>query len=231
MDPFVGQLLTLPFNWAPEGWASCTGQVISTAQSQALFALIGDLYGGNGSSTFGLPNLQGRTVVGAGVDANGTNWAVGASGGSPTTTLTLNHLPQHTHDAAFTPSTPPSPSATVAASVTGFNSSVALSATYNAVSATGATGVPSAGASLGIANPGATKLYTSVAGTAVPIGTVTATGNLTGTLSVDTTGSYPTAGGSVLLGATGQGLPFSIVPPFVSLNVVIAMNGIFPPRP
>lgn len=231
-DPFVGQLLTLPFNWAPVGWSSCAGQVLGISQYQALFVLIGKTYGGDGSSTFGLPDMRGRSVVGSGVDSNGKSWVVGATGGAPSATLTLDSLPQHTHAAAFVPSPAPSPNPTVTATVTGLDSSVTLSATYNAVSATGATGVPSAGASLGIVTPVATKLYTSVAGTAVPIGTVTATGNLTGSLSVNAAGSYPASGGgNVQIGPTGQGSAFSILPPYVSMNVVIATNGIFPPRP
>jgi microcystin-dependent protein len=224
--------MTLPFSWAPEGWSSCAGQVTNLAQYQALYSLIGTIYGGNGSSTFGLPDLRGRSVVGAGA-AFGNTYTVGATGGAATATLTANDLPPHTHSAVFVPSTSNSTNATVTATVTGLDSNVALSATYNAVSATGATGVPSAGASLGTANPAVTKLYTSsTTGTAVPIGTVTATGNLTGTLSVNATGAYPASGGgSVLVGPSGAGQPFSILPPYVSMNVVIATNGIYPPRP
>jgi hypothetical protein len=138
-------------------------------------------------------------------------------------------MPQHTHTATFTPA---GSSATVSATVAGsLNTTVSMSATYNAVSAAGTTPTPSAGASLGIASPSLVKIYTSNAGSAVPIGTVTADGNITGTLSVPATGSYPTSwSGAVNVGTAGSGAPFSIMPPYVSLNVVIATNGVYPTR-
>lgn len=231
-EPFIGQLLTLPFDWAPQGWSSCNGQVISLSQSEALFSLLGILYGGNGQSTFGLPDLRGRTVVGAGT-AFGTTWATGATGGTPLAALTSANLPSHTHTAQFTPAGSSPTKVSVTATVTGsLNTAVALSADYNAVNANANATSPGAGVALGIAQPGSVKLYTSSAGTAVPIGTVTAQGNVTGSLSVAASGSYPTSGGgSVAVGNTGAGAPFGIMPPFVGMNVVIAMNGEYPQRP
>lgn len=230
-EPFIGQLLTLPFSWPPEGWASCNGQKLPIDQNQALFSLFGTVYGGDGQSTVGVPNLCGRTVVGSGTDTTGHNWVFGTSGGTPQQALTTANVPQHTHTATFTPAAA-SQDVNVSATVTGtLNTAVTLSATYNAVNAPATANVPAANLSLGVTSPSSFKIYTSNAGTAVPIGTVTANGNVTGALSVATTGSYPSSsGGAVAVGITGNGVPFSIMPPYVSLNVVVATSGIYPQR-
>ena len=229
-DPYIGQLLALPFPWAPRDWSSCTGQILPIQQNEALFSLVSNTYGGDARTNFGLPDLRGRTVVGSGTDTLGNSWVVGHTGGTPQQALTTANMPQHTHTATFTPS---ASATTVNATVTGtLNTPVTLSATYNAVSASGSTSTPSAGNSLGNASPSSVKIYTSNTGTAVPIGTVTANGNVSGTLSVAATGTYPTPwNGSVVVGNTGNGVPFNIMPPYVSLNVCICMNGLYPTRP
>jgi microcystin-dependent protein len=227
-DPFIGQLVTLPYTFAPVDWALCNGQTLPVSQNQALFSLIYKTYGGDGVSDIGLPDLRGRTVIGSGPAFN-TNYAVGATGGTPLQALTQANLPQHSHAAVVTPT---SGAASVSATVTGtLNTPVTLSAGYNAVNAGGGSATPSTGTSLGIASPSTVKIYTSSAGTAVPIGTVTANGNVTGSLSVTASGSYPaTWNGTVTVGNTGNGAPFSVMPPFVTLNVCIATQGIYPTR-
>jgi len=229
-DPYIGQLQALPFAWAPQDWSSCSGQILPINQNEALYSLVGTLYGGDARLNFGIPDLRGRTVIGSGIDTTGHAWNVGQTGGTPQQALTIANMPQHTHSAVFTPM---SSSTTVNATVTGtLNTPVTLSATYNAVNAAGATAVPNAGYSLGNASPSSVKIYTAGAGTAVPIGTVTANGNVSGTLSVAATGSYPTPwNGTVSVGNTGGGVPFSIMPPFVSLNVCICTSGLYPTRP
>lgn len=230
-DPFIGQLVTLPFSFAPVDWASCNGQTLPLGQNQALYGLLGQQYGGNGTTTVGLPNLCGRMVVGSGVDASGNNWVWGTSGGTPQQALTLANMPPHTHSATFTPTG--AANATVNATVTGtVNTAVTLSASYNAVSANANATAPAANLSLGIGQPGSVKIYTSNAGTAVPIGTITANANVKGALSVAATGSYPVStGGMVNVQQTGAGDPFSIVPPYVAMTVAIATVGIWPSRP
>jgi microcystin-dependent protein len=227
-DPFIGQLLTMPTTYAPVDWASCNGQTLPLAQNQALASLIGDIYGGDGSTTIGLPDLRGRTVIGSG-PAFGQNFVVGATGGTPQQALTVANMPQHSHTAAVVPT---GGSASVSATVTGtLNTPVALSAAYNAVSAGGGVATPSAGSSLGIASPSTVKIYTSSAGAAVSIGTVTANGNVTGALSVAATGSYPTSwSGTVAVGNAGSGAAFNIMPPYVTLTVCIATTGVYPVR-
>src|SRR5260370_41712834 len=86
--PYLGELKLAAFNFAPKGWALCNGQVLSIAQNQALFSLLGTQYGGDGRTTFALPNLQDRAVVGA-----GGNLTVGTAFGSNSVTVTSANLP------------------------------------------------------------------------------------------------------------------------------------------
>jgi microcystin-dependent protein len=96
-QPFVGQVQLFGFNFAPRGWQQCTGQVLPISQNPALYSLLGTYYGGNGSSTFGLPNLQGRGAVGAGQGTGLSPYVQGETVGSSTVTLTLTELPSHNH--------------------------------------------------------------------------------------------------------------------------------------
>ncbi|GAA2448479.1 phage tail protein [Agromyces soli] len=91
-DPYLGEIRRVAFNFAPKNWAFCNGQILSINTNQALFSLLGTTYGGNGSQTFALPNLQGRTPRGAG-DVSG--W--GRVEGEEFHRLTVNEMPTHTH--------------------------------------------------------------------------------------------------------------------------------------
>ncbi len=96
-EPFIAEVRIFPYNFAPRGWAACNGQMLPIAQNQALFALLGTTYGGNGQTTFALPNLQGRTPVGTGQGPGLSPYDLGAQGGVETVTLTAQELPSHTH--------------------------------------------------------------------------------------------------------------------------------------
>jgi microcystin-dependent protein len=98
MEPFIGEIRLVPFNFVPKGWAMCDGQLLSIAENTALFSLLGTNYGGNGKSSFGLPDLRGRVPVGAGQFATGTFYTLGETGGQETVELTTDELPQHAHD-------------------------------------------------------------------------------------------------------------------------------------
>ena len=97
MDSFVGSIFSFGFNFAPYGWAQCNGQLLPISQNQALFSLIGTTYGGDGVTTFAVPNLQGRTPIGTGTGPGLSAHVLGQSGGSETVTLTSANLPVHTH--------------------------------------------------------------------------------------------------------------------------------------
>jgi microcystin-dependent protein len=96
--PFVAEIRAFGFNFPPKGWAFCDGQLLPISQNTPLFSLLGTNYGGNGTSNFALPNLQGSTVVGQGTSNLGTDYYVGEQGGTPTVTLLQSEMPAHNHD-------------------------------------------------------------------------------------------------------------------------------------
>ena len=98
-DQFVAEIRIFGFNFAPLGWAPCNGQLLPLSQNTALFSLVGTYYGGNGTSTFGLPNLQGNAVLGAGNGAGLTPRVIGETEGEASVTLLATQLPSHTHTA------------------------------------------------------------------------------------------------------------------------------------
>ena len=99
MDPFIGQIMMFGGNFAPRGWAFCNGQLLAISQNTALFSILGTIYGGDGRSTFGLPELRGRAAVHAGGSSGPglTNRPLGSRGGSQTNTLTTLNMPSHNH--------------------------------------------------------------------------------------------------------------------------------------
>lgn len=105
-EVFMGQVMPVAFPFAPKGLAQCDGQLLPIAQNQALFSLLGTVYGGNGTTTFALPDLRGRVPVGFGPSVD-PNWpvspyALGERAGGETVTLTTAQLPSHTHQCAGT---------------------------------------------------------------------------------------------------------------------------------
>jgi microcystin-dependent protein len=96
-EPFLGEIRMFGGNFAPTGWALCNGQLLSISQYAALFSLLGTTYGGNGTSTFGLPNLQGQTAIHWGTSRSGTSYVIGEVGGAENVTLLQNQMPQHNH--------------------------------------------------------------------------------------------------------------------------------------
>jgi microcystin-dependent protein len=97
MEPFLGEIRLVPFNFAPRGWAICAGQLLPINQNQALFALLGTTYGGNGQTTFALPDLRGRVPIGAGQPPAGSSYPLGATGGQEKVELATRQLPRHSH--------------------------------------------------------------------------------------------------------------------------------------
>lgn len=95
-SPFLGELRLMSFNFAPKGWAFCDGQLLAISQNQALFALLGTTYGGNGQTTFALPDLRGRAPMHAATSFAGSV-VLGEAGGAESVTLSASQLPAHTH--------------------------------------------------------------------------------------------------------------------------------------
>ena len=194
------------FSFAPQGWAECNGQILSIAQNTALFSLLGTTYGGNGQSTFALPDMRGRVPVHVGQGPGLSSRDQGEVGGAEVHSLTVDEMPAHDH-----------------ALGTHAHSIPALPVGFGASSAA-ATGVDPGGSVLAMAtvtgngNPKVTKIYNSgPADVSLSGGGATApsvTGNAAGMTS-----------------SAGGGQPHSIMQPFLGVRCIIALEGIFPPRP
>lgn len=96
-DPFVAEIRIFPFNFAPRGWAWCNGQLLPISQNTALFSLLGTTYGGDGKSTFALPDLEGRAPMHPGQGPGLSLHDLGETGGSDTVTLLQSEMPNHSH--------------------------------------------------------------------------------------------------------------------------------------
>ena len=171
-EPFLGEIRMVGFNFAPTGWSTCDGQVMSIAQNTALFALLGTTYGGDGRSTFALPDLRGRFPMHFGASPGLTPRQQGESAGTESVTLTTAQLAAHSH-----PSTLPVS-----------NDVATLATPANNVLARAADGENTYGAAAG-----------------------------TGTMAC-------TAGNS------GGNQAHDNMPPYLVVNFIIALQGIFPPR-
>jgi microcystin-dependent protein len=217
MDAFMGLIMPVGFTFAPRGWAFCNGQLMSIAQNSALFALLGTTYGGDGQNTFGLPDMRGRVPVGSQAQGPGlTNVVQGQLGGSnsvtvlatgsATVTLSAGNLPAHTHGAT----------------------GLIATTTVNVSTGTGGSLTPTAGSVLTGTSPGtpaAAAVYLPAATT--PTAPV-ALGGVTTALS----GNTASAGNGTALNApvSTTSTAASIMQPYLGVNFIICMEGIFPSR-
>lgn len=97
MEPFIGQIMMVGFNFEPRGWAFCDGRLLSISQYTALFSLLGTTYGGDGRTTFALPDLRGRVAVGMGIGQGLSSVQIGEKAGAEQITLSTNNMPSHSH--------------------------------------------------------------------------------------------------------------------------------------
>ena len=97
MEPFIGQIQGFGFNFSPRGWGNCNGAILPITQNQALFSLLGTTYGGDGRTTYGLPDLRGRSAINRGKGPGLQDYREGAKGGTETNTITTAQLPAHSH--------------------------------------------------------------------------------------------------------------------------------------
>jgi len=168
-EPFLGEIRLVAFTFAPRGWAFCHGQLLPISQHTALFSLLGTIYGGDGRTTFALPDLRGRVPIGAGTGPGLTPRSLGERGGAEGVQLTVEQLPAHTHRA---------------------------------------------------------MAHSGKSDTRNPEGNVWAKARRR---------AYSTSGIDVemdetAIGLTGGGNPVETLPPFLGLNYVIALQGIYPSR-
>ena len=166
MDNYIGEVKIASFNFAPKGWAFCNGQLLQINQNQALFAVIGAVYGGDGLTTFALPDLRGRAALGY-----GTNHPIANPTGTQTQALTLQQLPAHNHTLAVN-------------------------------DATGNTPAP-AGSYFADTGAGDTEYTTQAPNTIMS---------------------------PSFLAQAGAGQPISVMQPYLALNFIIALQGLYPSR-
>ena len=101
MEGVIGYTTCFAGNFAPKNWAFCQGQIVNIASNTALFSILGTVYGGNGTTTFGLPDLRGRTIVGVGQGPGLSQYSLGQVGGTETTTVNVTQMPAHVHPVAI----------------------------------------------------------------------------------------------------------------------------------
>ena len=196
MEGTIGEIRMFAGNFAPKYWAYCDGRLISISSNTAFFSILGTTYGGNGSTTFAVPDLRGRVAVGTGTGNGLSNVQLGQMSGTETVALFITQIPAHNH------------TATAGTGGTG-------TATLNAVTANGNTQSPSG-------NYIAASRTASVA-SYIASGTTAAMNAGSITLSNITAGA-PT------IGITGGSQPHSNMQPYLGMNYVICMMGIFPSR-
>jgi microcystin-dependent protein len=171
MEGVIATIMMFAGNFAPKNWAFCQGQILSIAQNTALFSLLGTTYGGNGTTTFALPDLRGRVPVGTGQGPGLSNYALGQMSGAESVTMSVNQMPAHQHGV-----TPPAKNG-------GGDDT----------------------------NPGGTKFM------------ATASTDLYANASNVTMGAYST-------GVAGGNQPLPIVQPYLGMNYVICLYGVYPSR-
>ncbi|WP_135507111.1 phage tail protein [Roseovarius aestuariivivens] len=103
IDPYLGDIMIVGFNFCPRGWAAADGQLLPISSNQALFSLLGTTYGGDGRTTFALPDLRGRSPIASGMGPGLPNYQLGQRSGSETTAMTQQNLPNHTHNVVGVP--------------------------------------------------------------------------------------------------------------------------------
>lgn len=178
-DPFYGEIMAVGFNFAPRDWAQCNGAFLPIGQNQALFAIIGNLYGGDGFNTMRLPKLNGRLPVSSGHAPGLSNYNLASEHGQAEVYLTQDHLPAHSHGPINTESPP-------------------------------TTGNPAGGDRL----VGFMKNANVVLRSYKPLSTAQDVGTMS----------------SSALSLAGQGQPHINYQPFLALNFIMALDGVFPPR-
>lgn len=187
MEPFIGQIMMFGGNFAPRGWAFCDGQLLPISSNSALFSILGTTYGGDGRTTFALPDLRGRSPIGMGHGPGLSMRTQGEKGGSETTTLNVTNIPSHNHSVA--------------------------PASFMASSQDATEQVPGTNGATTLASPIASGRPAAIYNSQTPDVTLNSSGG-----AVSSTGN------------TGGNIPINNMEPFIAVNYVIALVGIFPSR-
>lgn len=180
MEGTIGEIRMFAGNFAPRSWALCQGQLMAIAQNTALFSILGTTYGGNGQTTFALPDFRGRVAVGTGQGPGLPTVQLGEVAGAQTTTLTVNNMPAHTHPL------------------------------------TGQVNLQVNNDTAGLTDDATGRRFA-------------ATGNIFTAVTSDLVSMAP-AQSNLAVGVMGGSQPFSIMPPYLGMNHIICLFGIFPSR-
>lgn len=183
MEGTIGEIRMFAGNFAPRQWSFCNGQLLPINTNQALFSILGTIYGGDGRTSFGLPDLRGRAPISPGTGPGLPTFQLGARGGQPNYVLNVNQLPQHNH--------------TVISRVSSGN------ATQNSATS---------GASIASPGSGSGRSFTPTAGFNI------------------TTPDVPLNGNSVVVGNTGSNQSVNNMQPYLGINYIICLQGVFPSR-
>lgn len=230
-EAYLGTIVAWAPNFAPAGWMFCQGQTLQVSANQALFALLGTTYGGN-STAFKLPNLSGRFPLGAGVGITGNhNYTLGAGGGTESVILSNSQLPTHTHAASLSGATATLAGASIS---NGTLTNTAITGSLQAVNGPGSSLIPTAGLTMAtVTDPNGAGYETNIygppsGGTAVDLGSLK--GTVTGTVTGNVTGTVSLSGGNITVGNSGASAAVATLPPYLTLNYIICIQGLWPPR-
>lgn len=206
MEGTIGEIKMFAGNFAPRTWAFCEGQLMSIAENNALYAIIGTIYGGDGRTTMQLPDLRGRAPIGVGQGPGLPYYRQAQMGGAPQHTMSINEMPNHTHTAQ---------AAGGAGSLTG-----TATALMN-VNTDEAEGSAPAGQYLAPSSPSNIYVDAATAGQTLAADAITV--NTSG-LSVDVTGL------NIAVDHSGSSMPFNIMQPYIAMHYIICLQGVFPSR-
>jgi microcystin-dependent protein len=228
-DPFIGEIKAVGFNFAPQGYAFANGALLSVSAQTALYSLLSTFFGGDGVNTFGLPNLQSRVPIGmfaGGSLGSLTPFNIGVHGGAEYLQLSLNELPTHIHGATT--------HVNVQTAVSTNSSGLGATTTINALTAptarapSPANNLPTAGSVTIAGTPTTVQNYAAPGnGTAATMAPGMATTTITGGVAAS---ANSTATAATSIDPAGTGQPFGIRTPFLAINYIIALEGVYPTR-
>lgn len=213
MDPFVGEISYVGFNFAPDGWFQCNGQTLPINQYSALYSLLGTTYGGDGVTNFKLPDMRGKVPVHQGQSPGYSNFTMGQTSGAENVTLTATQLPTHSH-----------PATAVSTSTSAVAPGASATSTLKAANATGDMTTPGSNA-IATSSAALTKIYSSTTAPNVNMHAGSIETILSGVNVTTTTNT------AVTVGNAGGSQPFSIMQPYTTVNCIIAWQGVYPSRP
>lgn len=203
-DAYLGSMCVFAGNFTIRTWAKAEGQLLSIAQNSALFSLLGTMYGGDGRTTFGLPDLRGRSAIGSGNGPGLPNYNVGQRGGSPTVTLSIANMPSHNH--------------VVTTNVVSTADTSGSSAILRALAGNATTNTPTGNV---LANsPRRENIYSSAAPS---VDMSTSAVDLTLNIAVDSTATNTVSN-------NGGSQAFSVQNPYLAVTWLIALQGVYPSR-